>query len=61
MLPIPANVKLYVGLVLVAGAGALNALYNVEPTWKWVASVVGVLGFLETYFTVPSSASKRAS
>ena len=61
MIPLPNNVKLIIGLVLVASIGALNALYQVEPTWKWAASVVGVLGFLETYFTIPPMSVAKAN
>jgi len=59
MIPLPANVKLVVALLLVGGLGALNAIYNVEPTWKWIGSAAGVLTLLETFFTVPPSAAAK--
>lgn len=59
MLNINPNIKLVVGLVLVAAVGGLNAVYVAEPMWKWIGSVVGVLGFLETFFTVPSAAAAK--
>ena len=33
MIPLPANVKLVIGLILVAGIAALQALSKVEPAW----------------------------
>lgn len=59
MLNINPKIKLVVGLILVATVGALNAVLPIEPTWKWIASVAGVLGFLESFFTVPPAAAAK--
>lgn len=59
MIPIPATVKLVVGLVLVGGIAALQALAKVEPAWTWAGGVVQMLTMLELFFTVPPSASAK--
>jgi hypothetical protein len=61
MIPLPANVKLVLGLVLVAGIAALQALSKVEPAWSWAGGVVQALTMLEMFFTVPpATAAKMA-
>lgn len=60
MIPLPANVKLVIGLILVAGIAALQALSKVEPAWTWAGGALSVLTMLELYFTVPSTAAGRA-
>jgi len=59
MIPIPGNVKLVIGLIIVAAVAALQALSKVEPTWVWAGGVLQVLTMLELYFTVPSAAAKQ--
>lgn len=59
MIPLPAKVKVILGVVLVVGIGALNALGHVEPTWAWVGTGVQALTALELFFTIPPSAVKK--
>lgn len=59
MLPIPNNIKLVVGLILVAAVGAAQALTHLEPTWAWLGVIVQTLTALEFFFTVPSAASAK--
>jgi hypothetical protein len=59
MIPIPANIKTVLALVLVGAVGALNALGKLEPSWSWVGAVVSLLVVLETAFTIPQSAQDR--
>jgi hypothetical protein len=59
MIPLPANVKLFLALLIVGSVGALNALAKVESTWNWIGSVVSLLAVLETFFTTPPSASLK--
>jgi hypothetical protein len=59
MIPLPANVKLIVGIIVVGGIGALNAIAHVEPTWAWVGTGVSVLTAVELFFTIPNSAVKK--
>lgn len=53
MIPIPAKLKLVLGIILVAAIGALQALSKLEPAWSWAGGVVQLLTMLELYFTVP--------
>ena len=59
MIPLPANVKLVVGLLLVGAVGAASALLKVEPSWSWLGTVVQLATALELYFTVPAVAAKK--
>jgi hypothetical protein len=59
MIPLPANVKLVLGLVLVGSIAAIQALYKVEPAWSWAGGVVQALTVLEMFFTVPPATAAR--
>lgn len=55
MIPIPANIKLALLVLIVGAIGALHAITTVEPTWSWVGTTVQVLSLVEAFFTLPSS------
>lgn len=59
MIPLNPKFKFVVGLLLVGGVGALQALVKVEPTWTWLGTLVQVLTVGELYFTVPSGAESK--
>lgn len=61
MIPMNATLKLVIGLVLIAGVGALNALLKVETAWTWIGTAVQTLTALEFFFTVPAAASANAA
>ena len=58
MIPANPTLKLVIGLILVGGVGALNAIGKLEPAWLWIGDVVSVLTAAELFFTVPPSAKK---
>lgn len=58
MIPLPARLKLVLGLILIGGVAALQALSKVEPTWTWAGGVLQILTGLELYFTMPKAADK---
>lgn len=59
MIPISAKLKLVLGLILVGGIAALQALAKVEPAWVWAGGVVQFLTALELWLTVPPAAAAK--
>ena len=59
MIPLPASIKLVIGLILIGGIAALQALAKVETGWLWAGGVIQFLTAAELYFTVPSAAAKQ--
>ena len=53
MIPLPANLKLVLGVLLVGGVAALQQLVKLDPAMSWAGSVVQVLTALEMFFTMP--------
>jgi len=58
VLNINPTIKLVLGLILVGGIGALQAIAKVEPTWAWVATIVQVLTAVELFLTPAPSGPK---